>query len=67
MYEKYPDIITVSELAEIFRINISTAYQLLQRGDIPYRRVGTTYRIPKRAVILYIEGDISGQEESTVS
>ncbi len=53
--ELYPDVLTVSDVATILRINKSTVYQLLKEGVIPHRRIGTAYRISKNALIGFIE------------
>lgn len=53
--EQYPDVLTVSDMATILRINKSTAYHLLKNGIIPHRRIGTAYRISKNALISFIE------------
>ncbi len=65
MYEQYPDVLTVAELAKLLRIDRSTAYNLLHKGEIPYRRIGTAYRISKQAIIRYIEGEAINQKMPT--
>ena len=55
MLEQYPDVLTVVDLAEVLRINKSTAYRLLQNGTIPCRRIGTAYRISKLTVIEFLK------------
>ena len=54
MFKNYPEVLNVEELAEILRINKSTAYQMLRKNLIPYRRIGTAYRISKQAVIQFL-------------
>ena len=54
MLEQYPDVMTVAELAEVLRCDKSTVYRMLQEGAIPSRRLGTAYRISKKAVIEFI-------------
>ncbi|MES1184962.1 MAG: helix-turn-helix domain-containing protein [Myxococcales bacterium] len=45
-------ILTVDELAALLRLNRKTVYDALSRGEIPgARRVGSTYRILRAAVI----------------
>ena len=53
--EDYPDVVTVSELAEILRIHQSTAYELLQSGALVHRRIGSAYRISKYAIKDFLE------------
>ena len=52
-------VLTVDELAALLRVNRKTVYDALSRGEIPgARRVGTTYRILRAAVIDWLS---SGQ------
>ena len=52
-------VLTVDELAMLLRVNRKTVYDALLRGEIPgARRVGTTYRILRAAVIDWLS---SGQ------
>ena len=52
-------VLTVDELAALLRVNRKTVYDALSRGEIPgARRVGTTYRIWRAAVIDWLS---SGQ------
>jgi excisionase family DNA binding protein len=45
-------VLTVDELAALLRVNRKTVYEALSRGEIPgARRVGSTYRILRAAVI----------------
>ena len=44
------NVITVEELAETLRIAVSSAYRLVQRGDVRSVRVGRAIRIPVEAV-----------------
>ena len=54
MLNKYNDILTVEELCEVLRIGKNTAYKLLKSGEIKSIKIGSTYKIPKRAVIHYL-------------
>lgn len=55
MLENYPDVLEVKDICSILRIGRKTAYQLLQSGSIPYRRIGRNYKIRKDAVIHYLQ------------
>ena len=48
------EIITVEELMEFLQIGKSTAYQLLDSGEIKASRIGRKWKIPKNAVYEYI-------------
>jgi excisionase family DNA binding protein len=48
-------ILTVDELAALLRLNRKTVYEALSRGEIPgARRVGSSYRILRAAVIEWL-------------
>ena len=51
---EYSDILTVYDLMEILSIGKSVAYRLLRSGEIEHFRIGDMYRIPKRAVVDYL-------------
>ena len=48
------EIITVEELMELLQIGKSTAYQLLDSGEIKAFRIGRKWKIPKNEVYEYI-------------
>jgi len=39
------------EVARIFRVNRKTIYSMIETGDLPFRRLGRTIRIPRVEVI----------------
>lgn len=53
--DDYPDVLTVYDLASILRVNVSTAYQMLHEGYIPYRKIGTIFRISKKSLLEFLE------------
>ena len=55
MLENYPDVLEVKDICSILRIGRKTAYQLLNSGKIPYRRIGRINKIRKDAVIDYLQ------------
>ena len=56
LLEEYKDVINIKELCEILNIGKNTAYKLLKNNDIPNRRLGKKYIIPKFGVIEYLKG-----------
>ncbi len=56
LLEEYKDVINVKDLCEILNIGKNTAYKLLKNNDIPNRRLGKKYIIPKFGVIEYLKG-----------
>ena len=43
----YPDLLTVKDIQDVLQIGRSTAYKLLQSGELRALRIGSIYRIPK--------------------
>ena len=54
MLEQYDTLLTISDLREILSIGRNAAYDLLNQGAIPAFRIGRNWKIPKDAVIFYI-------------
>ncbi|WP_135554877.1 helix-turn-helix domain-containing protein [Paenibacillus cymbidii] len=55
MYDDYYDeILTVQEMAELLKIGMNTAYNLINSGEIESFRVGKSHRIQRSAVTDYI-------------
>ena len=50
-----PDVLTVAQVADILCISKRASYKLLADGSIRHRKIGRIYRIPKQAVIDYLE------------
>ena len=53
-FENLPVVLQVKDLAEILSISQNTAYALVRSGQIRSIRTGRTYRIPKDAIIEYL-------------
>ena len=54
--EKGLKYLICEDLCEILNIGKNTAYKLLKNNDIPNRRLGKKYIIPKFGVIEYLKG-----------
>ena len=54
-YEHLPLLLTVGEMASVLRIGRNPAYQLVKNGDIQSIRVGRSIRIPRNALIQFVE------------
>lgn len=48
------DLITIEELQEILQIGRTTAYQLLNSGEIKAFRIGRYWKIPRAAIAEYV-------------
>ena len=54
MFEQYPEVVTVPEVAEMLRIGRNTAYGLIHSGAIESIRVKGQIRITKASVIKFL-------------
>lgn len=55
MFENYPDIMTVKQLASALGIGLNSAYELVNNNVIGSRKVGRKILIPKACVIDFAE------------
>ena len=58
IFEKYSDIVTIKELAEMLQIKIYRAYQLVQEKRIRRLDIGKPYLIPKSEVIRFVKESV---------
>ena len=54
MFEKYPDVVSVTQLGQMLHISERLAYRLIREGQIACLKIGRTYKIPKINVIKYL-------------
>ena len=54
-FQEVPEVLTVLQLSHILNINEKTAYQLVRENQISHFKIGRVYRIPKIAVISYLD------------
>lgn len=54
-YEQLPLVLSVNQLIDILKIGRNTAYELLRCGRIKSIRVGHQIRIPKEAVLSFLQ------------
>ena len=64
MSEQYDTLLTISDLREILDIGRNAAYDLLNQGAIPAFRIGRNWKIPKDAVISYLNQWRSAQQSA---
>lgn len=55
LFADYPDVMTVHHLRTALGIGRLGAYKLLEGGKIQSFKIGNTYKIPKTAVIDYVQ------------
>lgn len=51
MFESYPDMLTVEQLAQALNIGRTLAYRLVRAGKVHSVRLGAAIRIPKAALV----------------
>ena len=49
------EMFTAKELEQILKISIKTVYRYVQQGLIPYVRIQSNVRFPKRQILEWIE------------
>lgn len=49
---------TVVEISEYLSLAQSTLYKLLETGQIPGRKVRGSWRVPRKALDKWLEGDL---------
>lgn len=54
MLNDYPDILTVTEIAETLYIGKNRVYELLENGSIKGFRIGRVWKVPKESLREYI-------------
>ena len=55
MFKKYPDILTIPQVAEALGIGKKAAYALVNKHIIPALYVGNKFLVPKKGLVDYIE------------
>lgn len=51
-----PQFFTVAEVAEITRVSRMTIYRMVNSGQLPAVRVGSSYRVPRSALDQLLAG-----------
>jgi len=55
---------TPEELSKGFKLSLSTIYNLIYKGELPYIKIGKSYRIPHRYLLEYLNNHSSGLTSS---
>ena len=54
LFANYPDVLGIKDLRQALGIGRAGAYKLLEAGKIQSFKIGNTYKIPKSALIDYV-------------
>ncbi len=57
MFENYDDILNVEEACEALKIGYNAMYEILNTGKLRGYRNGRVWRIPKTALVEYIQSN----------
>lgn len=60
LFQEYPDLLTLTELAKMLDISTKFASKLIKEGKIEAVKIGRAYRIAKRNVIKFV---LDGQDK----
>lgn len=53
-----PQLLTVAEVAELFRVSSMTVYRLIRNGELPAVRVGRSYRVSEEDLQSYLQAQV---------
>jgi excisionase family DNA binding protein len=51
-----PEVLTLSEVAELLKVDLKTVDELAERGELPGRRLGDEWRFARVAVLEWLAG-----------
>jgi excisionase family DNA binding protein len=57
LFKGYPDVLTVKDLQRALHIGKTAAYTLLENKHIQSFKIGRVYKIPKTALIGYVQNN----------
>lgn len=55
-------LLTVAEVADLFRVSSMTVYRLIRNGDLPAVRVGRSYRVREDDLQAYLQAQVVDPE-----
>ena len=60
LFERYPDVMTVHQAREALGVGRTGVYKLIDQGLLKCFKSGNAYKIPKTALIEYINSSCKG-------
>ena len=60
LFERYPDVMTVHQAREALGVGRPGVYKLIDQGLLKCFKIGNAYKIPKTALIEYINSSCKG-------
>lgn len=55
-------LLTVAEVADLFRVSSMTVYRLIRNGELPAVRVGRSYRVREDDLQAYLQAQVVDPE-----
>lgn len=56
-------LLTVAEVADLFRVSSMTVYRLIRNGELPAVRVGRSYRVREDDLQAYLQAQVVDPED----
>ena len=60
LFERYPDVMTVHQAREALGVGRTGIYKLIDQGLLKCFKIGNAYKIPKTALIEYVNSSCKG-------
>ena len=60
LFEHYPDVLTVHQAREALGVGRTGIYKLIDQGLLKCFKIGNAYKIPKTALIEYVNSSCKG-------
>ena len=60
LFERYPDVLTVQQAREALGVGRTGVYKLIDNGELRCFKIGNAYKIPKSALIDYVNRSCKG-------
>ena len=60
LFERYPDVMTVHQAREALGVGRTGVYNLIDQGLLKCFKIGNAYKIPKTALIEYVNSSCKG-------
>ena len=54
IFSQYPDVLDTKDVQELLKISRKTVYCLIRNGKLPYRKIGSRYRLTKESVLKFL-------------
>ena len=60
LFERYPDVLTVHQAREALGVGRTGVYKLIDQGLLKCFKIGNAYKIPKTALVEYVNSSCKG-------